>query len=243
MAVNPMIDVLNYLQEREQEFERHLSIAKMLEARVDEQATEGDLFVEVRHVNTLKSGLLMHLYNIVEAVTTRTLEEVGRTVVIERPKLWTSAVLKEWIRAEVWSGEDRIGEGVVTRLSQVSSTLASGDSPNAFKIKGEPGSWDDEAIKKLATRLGCRLSFSPEVGQGAFETSYRNNKTAMYYLAKRRNDIAHGSTTFEEGAHDMTLEELEGLAGRVIPFLREVTTSYQVYLADRKFITSLEQTT
>ena len=105
-----MIEVLDYLGEREEEFRRHLTITRDLEARVGGLRQEGDLFVEVRHVNTLKSGLLIHLYNIVEAVMTRTLETVGQTALEDSPRRWTETVLREWVRAEVWGGGDRSGE-------------------------------------------------------------------------------------------------------------------------------------
>ncbi|TNE51883.1 MAG: hypothetical protein EP341_07075, partial [Sphingomonadales bacterium] len=163
-----MINVLSYLSEREDEFSRHLSIARMLEARVDEIAREDDLHIEVRHVNTIKSGLLIHLYNIVEAITTRTLVEVGQTIVTEMPKHWTEFVLREWVRAEIWSGEERLGDKALKRLTQVSGVLASGNSPSAFVVKGEPGSWNDKSIKKVAERLGCALVLSEEISRSAY---------------------------------------------------------------------------
>ncbi|OIQ78579.1 hypothetical protein GALL_397120 [mine drainage metagenome] len=231
-----MRDVLAYLDERQEEFASHLSIARMLEARVAEGANGSDLHVEVRHINTIKSGLLVHLYNIVEAVTTRTLQTVGRTVVTKRPALWTEPVLKEWVRASVWNGEERIGDGAFNRLAGVSRTLVSGLAPDEFVVKGEPGSWDDKAIKKVAERLGCRLAFTREISRAAFEKKYRNEATAMQFLADRRNDIAHGSTTFEEGARNMTLDDLEELAGRVLPFLKTVTECYQTYLDGEAYL-------
>lgn len=231
-----MRDVLTYLDERREEFSSHLSIARMLNARVDAETSESDIHIEVRHINTIKSGLLVHLYNIVEAVTTRTLKTVGRTVVTKRPALWTEAVLTEWVRAAIWSGEERIGDGALSRLAGVSRTLVSGLAPEEFIVKGEPGSWDDEAIKKVAKRLGCRLVLTPEISRAAFERKYLNETTAMKFLANRRNDIAHGSTTFEEGARNMTLDNLEELAGRVLPFLRAVTESYQTYLDDEAYL-------
>lgn len=236
-----MNDVLAYLDEREEEFERHLTIARMLQDRVDD--VDGDGQVEVRHVNTIKSGLLIHLYNIVEAITTRTLDTVGRTVVLEVPKRWTEAVLKEWVRAEIWGGDERIGEAAVRRLALVSGTLASGNSPTAFVVKGEPGSWDDEAIKKVADRLGCALVLSPETARAAYERVYRNETTALKYLAGRRNSIAHGGSTFEDGANDITLDELAALAHRVLPFLRAVAESYRTFLADKRFLTVEEVAT
>ena len=235
-----MRDVLTYLDERREEFDSHLAIARILEARIDEGSSRGEIRVEVRHINTIKSGLLVHLYNIVEAVTTRTLKTVGRTVVTKRPALWTESVLKEWVRAAVWSGEERIGDGAFNRLAGVSRTLVSGLAPEEFAVKGEPGSWDDKAIKKIAERLGCRLAFTPEISQAAFEKKYRNETTAMQFLADRRNAIAHGSTTFEEGARDMTLDNLEELAGRVLPFLTAVTECYQAYLDGKAYLQAEE---
>jgi hypothetical protein len=231
-----MRDVLDYFEERESEFGRHLSVARLLEGRVDDLVGDEDLQVEIRHINTLKSGLLIHLYNIVEAVTTRTLKVVGLTVVTEKPKLWTEAMLKEWLRAAIWDGEERLGDGAVARLARIGGVLASGESPEAFMVKGEPGSWDDAAIKKVAQRLGCSLTLSDAIKQAAFEPAYLNETTAMKYLANRRNAIAHGATTFEEGARDHTLDEIAELAGRVFPFLKAVAESYEAFLNAKGFL-------
>lgn len=235
-----MREVLDYFEERRSEFDRHLFVARLLEARVDNEVRNEDAQVEVRHVNTLKSGLLIHLYNIVEAVTTRTMNVVGRTVVTEKPKLWTDAVLKEWVRAVISDGEDRIGEGVVARLASLGAVLASGNAPEAFMVKGEPGSWDDAAIKKVAKRLGCPLVLSSAIKRAAFERVYLNEMTAMKYLASRRNAIAHGETTFEEGARDHTLDEIAGLAGRVLPFLKAVAESYEAFLDTKSYLAPQE---
>lgn len=229
-----MIDVLAYLDEREEEFARHLSIARILQARVDD--VDGNAEIEVRHVNTIKSGLLIHLYNIVEAITTRTLDAVGSTVVTERPKDWTVALRKEWVRAAIWSGEDRIGEGAVNKLAEMSAALASGETLPAFKLKGEPGSWNDDAIKKGSDRWRCKLVLNEEVQRAAYERVYRDDTTALGYLAKRRNAIAHGSSTFEDGANDLTLDELARLSERILPYLRAVVESYRAFLANKSFL-------
>lgn len=231
-----MREVLDYFEERRSEFERHMALARLLKARVDDAAPFGDAPVEIRHVNTVKSGLLIHLYNIVEAVSTRTMEIVGQAVVTEKPKLWTDIVMKEWVRAEIWKSEDRLGEGVIKRLADISSVLASGEAPSAFQIKGEPGSWDDEAIKKIAERLGCPLVLSGAIRRAAYERKYLNEMTAMKYLASRRNAIAHGATTFEDGARGHTLDDLTELAERVLPFLEAVTKSYDAFLNAKGYL-------
>lgn len=235
-----MREVLEYFEERKSEFDRHLFVTRLLEARVDDVVGQDDAKVEVRHVNTLKSGLLIHLYNIVEAVTTRTMEVVGQTVVTEKPKLWTESMLREWVRAVIWDAEERPGESAVTRMTRIGGVLASGESPEAFMIKGEPGSWDDAAIKKVAERLGCQLVLSNAIRRAAFEPAYLNEMTAMKYLASRRNAIAHGATTFEDGARDHTLDEIAELAGRVLPFLKAVAESYEAFLDAKGYLAPLE---
>lgn len=235
-----MREVLEYFEERRSEFGRHLFVARLLEARVNDAVGDDDSQIEIRHVNTVKSGLLIHLYNIVEAVTTRTMKVVGRTVVTEKPKRWTEAVLKEWVRAAIWDGEDRIGDGVVTHLASLGGVLASGDAPEAFMVKGEPGSWDDAAIKRVAQRLGCQLVLPNAIKRAAFERVYLNEMTAMKYLANRRNAIAHGETTFEEGARDHTLDEIAELAGRVLPFLKAVAESYEAFLDTKAYLAPQE---
>lgn len=237
-----MKEIFDYIDDRRLEFERHLDVARLLEARVDEGPTPNAPQVEVRHVNTIKSGLLIHLYNIVEATTTRIMEFVGQTVVTEKPKLWTEVVRKEWIRAEIWDGTERLGDGAVTRLLNISGVLASGNAPTAFTIKGEPGSWDYEAIKKVAKRLGCQLSLSHAVKRRAFERVYRNDTTAMQYLASRRNAIAHGATTFEEGAHDQTLDDISQLADRILPFLYSVAESFEAFLTSKSYLIKQQET-
>lgn len=231
-----MNEVISYLDERMEEFHSHLSIARMLELRVDEAVVDGNIRVEVRHVNTVKSGLLIHLYNIVEAVMSRTLQEVGEAVVTEKPNLWTENLLSEWVRSEVWNGEGRIGDQAMKRLTQASSKLASGERLQAFLIKGEPGSWNDDAIKKVAVRLDCNLSLSSTVSRAAYERKYRNNTTALQYLASKRNAIAHGSSTFEEGANDLNIDELENLSNRILPYLKAVAESYQSFLVNKKYL-------
>jgi hypothetical protein len=240
LVVEPVKEVVTYIDEREAEFRRHLSVARLLEARIDDVVDNDDVQVEVRHVNTLKSGLLIHLYNIVEAATTRTLEVVGQTVVTEQPKLWTEAMLKEWVRAAIWDGEERLGDSAVTRLARIGGVLASGKSPEAFVVKGEPGSWDDAAIIKIAKRLGCSLSLSRAIKKAVFEKVYLNETTAMKYLASRRNVIAHGVTTFEEGAREHTLEDIAQLAVRILPFLRAVAESYATFLHTKAYLTPQE---
>jgi hypothetical protein len=74
------------------------------------------------------------------------------------------------------------------------------------------------------------------VSRGAYEPTYRNETTALEYLANRRNSIAHGSSTFEEGAYDLTLHEIDELANKILPYLKEVSISYREYLKNKRYL-------
>tara|TARA_Y100000310_G_scaffold265563_1_gene276665 strand:- start:1687 stop:2400 length:714 start_codon:yes stop_codon:yes gene_type:complete len=230
-----MNDILIYLNERKEEFSRHYSIAKMLEQRLNDASSDSEMYVEVRHVNTVKSGLLVHLYNIVEAVSTRTLKYVGQHIACEDPKLWNEFVLHEWIRSEFWN-KDQNPDTTLSHLTRISDKLISGNVTGVFNIKSATGSWDDQDIKAIAKRMGCKLVISNSVKRNAYEKKYRDNKNALEYLSLRRNAIAHGSSTFEEGAIDLTLIEVKELSTRVLPFLEEVTKSYEAYLNDKDYL-------
>lgn len=235
-----MNDIFLYLQERREEFYRHYKIAKMLEQRLDETFVDSDMYIEVRHVNTIKSGLLVHLYNIVEAVSTRTLRYVGQHIADESPKSWTNSVLHEWVRSEFWNKEQNV-DTTLSHITSLSSQLVSGDKADTFNIKSATGSWDDTDIKKIAKRLGCELVISDLIKRSAYERKYRDNKNALQYLSLRRNAIAHGSATFEEGASDLTLLEVHELSTRVLPFLEEVTKSYELYLNNKDYLKNEEE--
>ena len=230
MVDGKLNDVLIFLDERNDEFARHLSVARMLAARVDAPLGKEDVHIGVGDVNHIKSGLLIHLYNIVEAVTTRTLEVVGKTIAAESPGGWTKSVLTEWVRAEVWNRG-------FERLVQACGAIALGNRIEAFEVKGASGNWNDEAIKKVAKRLGCKLVLPAKVRKAAYAPDYKDESTALAYLARKRNAIAHGESTFENGANDLTLDELECLANRVLPFLRAVSESYEVFLEKRLYLT------
>ena len=157
------------------------------------------------------------------------MQVVGKTIAAESPSGWTKAVLAEWVRAEVWNRSFDL-------LVQACSTMASGSRIEAFEVKGASGNWNDDAINEVAKRLGCRLTLSAKVRKATYARDYKDESTALAYLARRRNAIAHGESTFENGSDDLTLDELECLANRVLPFLRAVSESYEVFLENRLYL-------
>lgn len=235
-----MSTILGYLDERAEEFKRHYSIAKMLEGRISSDLGGEEFFIEVRHINTLKSGLIVHLYNIVESVMDRIMAEVTETIVKEAPKCWRKDVFHEWMRGEFYNMNDQSSESLIDKFSDIGFSLVAGSDVQKFVFKGVSGTWTIKKIKAVATRFGCLLDIPADISKNAHEKIYRDNKDALTYLARRRGAISHGSTTFEEGVQDMTLDGLEALADRVLPYIRAVVESYLTYLDEKKYLSEAE---
>ena len=87
------------LSGRAGEIESHLSlIEELTAAAIARQGIANLQRVEMEHVDVLKSGFLVHLYNVVEAVMTKILEEVAADVIRYPPAKWSSSVRTEWVR-------------------------------------------------------------------------------------------------------------------------------------------------
>ena len=101
-------DVRSYeelLSGRTGEIESHLLLIKELTAAaIARQGIANLQRVEMEHVDVLKSGFLVHLYNVVEAVMTKILEEVAADVIRYPPAKWSSLVRTEWVRTRAGRG-------------------------------------------------------------------------------------------------------------------------------------------
>ena len=93
------------LETRREEFESHFALARALENRMmlELDSSLGDVSLSVRHINTIKSGLIVHLYNIEEAIMSQALAYLGNAIGSVDPRRWTEHSLKEWLRESIVS--------------------------------------------------------------------------------------------------------------------------------------------
>lgn len=94
---------------------------------------------------------------------------------------------------------------------------------------GGGGNWDDEAIEKISTRVGCRLRISPEA-KARVKRPERDDMGAMKLVKNRRNNLAHGSISFADCADGVTVEDLRRIAGAVASYLREAIDCFANYI-------------
>ena len=90
---------------RREEFDAHFALARALEDRMilEENSSLGSVSLSSRHINTIKSGLLVHLYTIEEALMSQALHFLGIALGSADPRSWNEHSLREWLRESVVS--------------------------------------------------------------------------------------------------------------------------------------------
>lgn len=224
------------LEQREQ-FDTHFTLARAMEDRIIEgQAVSiGETELSVRHVLTMKSGLVVHLYNIVESTMTGAMDEVGQAIGCVPATEWTEDALREWLRKhaaiESTGGED----GRLRIVHAAARHLLSAVSPEARSLKKPSGTWSDSLVYTFARRLGIQVQLSPDMHRRLQERPDLRDMTPLGFVADRRNAIAHGRRSFEEGANDITLTLIRELADVTLDFLGHVVDAFEDYVATERY--------
>jgi len=220
------------LTARQEEFETHFALADALEFRMlaGEVVSIGETELSARHLLTMKSGLVVHLYNIVEATMTLTLDLIGSAVGSVAPNSWTEPALREWLRRHAAIGSEGGEDSRLQIVHATSLRLLLGQPLGAQKLKKPPGSWSDKLIAKFAKRLDIDLGLPVELRTRIATASDLRNKTPMEFLADRRNAIAHGQRSFEEGASDLTLMDIREIANVTFDYLALAIDAFQNYV-------------
>lgn len=115
-----MTALLTMLRERAEEFDTHYVLAVSVEDKIfgGDDVSIGSTRLSVRHLLTMKSGLIVHLYNVLEALMSQATKMVGGAFGTVAPKTWSENARREWLREH---GVARIEGGADTRLKQIES--------------------------------------------------------------------------------------------------------------------------
>lgn len=233
-----MTTLRSTLSERKNEFYTHFALAQAMDQRLFEgdPMQIGDITLSVRHLMTIKSGLIVHLYNIVEAVMTCTIKEVGAAVQLIPPAEWSNDTLKEWLRFYATAGTDGNEESRLNVVHKAALKLLAKETIRDLKFKKPSGTWSDKVIYTFSKRLNVQFILTGDIARKLRPNARYGDKSPMEFLAKRRNDIAHGRRSFENGATDLTLQDIQDLAEITIDYMELAVVAFQNFLNDRKFI-------
>lgn len=227
----------DFLDDRKVELASHISLAKALDIQLTESdaVQVGDLALSVRHLMTVKSGVIVHVYNIVEATMSRVMDDLGRAVKRSQPGEWTHEALREWLR---YSASITIDGNEDTRLDVVHRAalqLLAHDPIQDLRFKKPSGTWDDKLIFRFAQRLSVAMPLNPQIAPRIAPKPAYGDKSAMEFLADRRNAIAHGSRSFEDGANDLTIAEIEEIASIAMDYMSFAVAAFQGYINDKRY--------
>ena len=224
------------LSGRAAEIESHLSlIEELTAAAIARRGIVNLQRVEMEHVDVLKSGFLVHLYNVVESVMTKILEEVAADVIRYPPAKWSSSVRTEWVRTRAGVERGIESHRRLSRTVKLVDEAIEGAVNVAFHVTYE-GTWSDREITKVSERLGCSLQVSPDVVRRACEERFQDDLAPMKYIRHKRNSLAHGNETFREGARQLGSSDLQRLRRTVVEYMESVSMSFTRYLEGKSFL-------
>lgn len=231
-----MTTLTTSLATRREEFDSHYGLARALEDRMmlEPDPSLGTVILSARHINTVKSGLLIHLYNIEEALMTEALQLLGNALGSAEPREWTKNSLREWLRESVVSrisegGEDGRLDTVVASSTQLMTIASLGPQ----KLRKPSGTWDDKTIATFMKRVNMAFTMPGPMWSKIAPQPLYGDETPLQFLAGRRNAIAHGRRSFEEGASDLQLSDIRVLADIVLDYLDHVAQAFHTHVDTR----------
>lgn len=224
------------LSDRAGETESHLSlIEELTDAAIERKGVANLQRVEMEHVDVLKSGFLVHLYNVVEAVMTRILAEVEADVIRYPPAQWSISVRTEWVRSRAGIEGELESDQRLSRTVRIVNEAIEGAVNVEFRVRHR-GNWSDREIAAVSERLGCSLHVAPDVVRRACDERFQDDFAPMNYVRHKRNFLAHGNETFREGARQLGPRDLQRLRRTIVEYMESVASSFTSYLDGKSFL-------
>lgn len=226
--------------ERVEEIDAYIKLLEAIErsAQGGPPEIDGEV-VTTRQQRMLYAAVFLQLYNLVEATATWCVSAVTTATTSSGP--WTvdqlePLVRKEWVRTtartHVMLNSDNRH---ITSIDFCDLLLRGGGISEWDLEKGSGGNWDITAIETISDRIGCALQISPDVSTAA-KRHFRDEKNALLYIKDLRNQLAHGSISFEQSGENLTVSDLKDLKGRTVDYLGEVVQSFSTYVSSFMFL-------
>jgi hypothetical protein len=228
--------------ERLEEVNAYLRFLTAMEARTQggvpkfEGSTEP---ITPQQQKLLYASVYLQLYSLVEATVTLCIDAVADAAAADErwaPRDLAEPLRKEWVRSKARTHVDLTYEHRLREVVAVVDRLLDSLPVDTFEIhKGGGGNWDDQAIEKMSVRLGCVLNISAAVTTSV-KRPFRDELGPLRLVKSMRNRLAHGEMSFAESAEQVTVTELNTLAGAVIAYLGEVVDRFVVYVNDHEYL-------
>jgi hypothetical protein len=218
------------LKNKSEEIDQFLELLEFIENTESIANSTKDTYnVDARLKNTLKGVVFLLLYNLTEATMRESISHI-------HDKMDEKAVefnrLKETIRKEILqrAKSDKIGLDQLLKntspLISINLARATFNEKNLFS-----GNIDQDEIKKKADIYGFNSS-----------TDYKKTKHGerLKTIKQKRNDLAHGNSSFSEVGRNYTTNELSEFVREVVAYLSEITTSISLYVSSQNYLDNSE---
>jgi hypothetical protein len=236
-----MAQLRSTFDERLEEIEAYLDFLEGLEQEVRNgtpRLGQSGPVITAPQQRILYSSVYLQLYNLVEATITKCLDAVCAAAMNGgkwKPGDLSSELRKEWVRftarTHVTMTDDKRLKHALELVEQFVQALP----VTKLKVEKSGGSWDDEQIEGVTTRIGLHLKISQLVYQGV-KRKIRDDKGALALIAGLRNDLAHGSLSFAECGEGVLVAELRELKDSASLYLGEVVDAFEVWIASYEFL-------
>jgi hypothetical protein len=235
-----MDDFSQAFEDRRQEIEAYLNLLELLETQLQTGPPRiggNGSTITVQQQKILYSSVYLQLYNLIESTVTRCVDAVCVAVVNNwHPSDLSIEVRREWVRFTARTHTELNYANRLTSAWSLCEHLVQIHPISEFKIeKGGGGNWDDNAIEDISDRLGLSLNISPNIYSGV-KRPFRNDQGALTFIKTLRNDLAHGSLSFEECGENITVSDLRDLATRTILYLEEVVNCFKLSIDAHEFL-------
>lgn len=227
-----MVAVYDMYQDRADEIELYYNSIKSLyeKRRADENAAE-ILFYSDDFLKILKSNLLLMIYNLVESTVMGGILEIydqlksnGYTyndVREEIKKIWF-----EFKFSEVYDKNAHFNS-YRDKAADIISSIINGDVLELNrKATDISGNLDADKIRIICQNHGIHYTLESECKGGH----------VLKDVKDKRNDLAHGTLSFEECGRNYSLTDLEEIKNQTLVFLRDILDGMNEYYISKSYL-------
>ena len=231
--MRPFVTVLS---QRAREIDKHLSFVIELHDMAVGRVQSYGRPIDLEHIHILKSGFLVHLYNVVEAVMSQVLEEIGRDIPKHPSTAWRDEIFAAWVKERTEPVPTKTPDQRVREMVKILSELSGRSQMTRLSWKVDRGNWSHKEIENLAKRLSCNITIPADVFYEACKRNFVDNKPPVEYVRHMRNQLTHGNLSFFEASAALDPTQLSRLRGAVMGYMVAITGAFSAYLDSAHFL-------
>ncbi len=210
-------------------------LEKLMNKTIKLTETDNDGKNKVQHIDTelaktLKANSFLLLYNLVESTMRNAIQAIfdefrDQEVSFDNIKPHIKVVILQNFRTYF---NNDFAQNMHSKFSQISMDII---NVTFEREKIFSGNVDARVIQKTANKYG----FSTQT-----DCSVTNNGKNLVVVKNSRNDLAHGTKSFEEVGRDKTIEEILKIKQEVVEYLRQILKNIQSYLDNKDYLDSVK---